>query len=102
MYRAHSTRRAKMTTQTAVQQQQDLRSLSELYLTSCRIEGKSDETVRSYRETLDVFLRAVRHEGLPQAPWPFAAAHVYQFLGHVANSGVWQNKLGGSGHGRDL
>jgi len=36
-----------MTTLAAVEQQQDLGSLIETYLTSCRIEGKSDETVRS-------------------------------------------------------
>ena len=77
-----------MTTLAAVEQQQDLGSLIETYLTSCRIEGKSDETVRSYRETLDIFLQAVRDEGLPQDPQSFTAAHVYQFLGHVANTGV--------------
>jgi site-specific recombinase XerD len=77
-----------MTTLAAVEQQQDLGSLIETYLTSCRIEGKSDETVRSYRETLDIFLQAVRDESLPQNPQSFTAAHVYQFLGHVANTGV--------------
>jgi site-specific recombinase XerD len=77
-----------MTTLAAVEQQQNLTNLIETYLTSCRIEVKSDETVRSYRESLSIFLQAVRDEGLPPGPGSFTAAHVYQFLGHVANTGV--------------
>ncbi|UCH86847.1 MAG: phage integrase N-terminal SAM-like domain-containing protein [Dehalococcoidia bacterium] len=77
-----------MTTVAAVEQRQDLTSLIDLYLTSCRIEGKSPNTIRSYRESLGILLRAVQHEGLPQNPGSFTAAHVYQFLGHVADTGV--------------
>ena len=35
--------------------ERDLVGIIELYLTSCHIEGKSEETVRSYRESLGVF-----------------------------------------------
>lgn len=77
-----------MTTQTAVKQDQDLGSLMGLYLTSCRVEGKSPETVRSYRESLEIFLRAVHQEELPQDPACFTSTHVYQFLDHVASTGV--------------
>ena len=63
-------------------------SLIELYLTSCRIEGKSDETVRSYGECLEISLQAVHDEDLPQHPRSFTAVHVHQSLGHVANTGV--------------
>jgi len=77
-----------MTTLATVEQRQSLSSLIDLYLTSCRIEGKSPETVRSYRESLAIFLHAVGQEGLPQDPASFTTAHVYQFLSHVANTGV--------------
>jgi len=63
-----------MTTLTTVEQHQALENLIELYLTSCRIEGKSDETVRSYRESLETFLQALRDEGLPHDPQSFTAA----------------------------
>ena len=77
-----------MTTLAAAEQHQDMRGLIDHYHTSCRIEGKSTNTIRSYRESLGIFLRAVQHEGLPQNPGSFTAAHVYLFLGHVANMGV--------------
>lgn len=45
-----------------------LPDLIDLYLTSCRIEGKTRDTNRSYRETLKHFMRAVDAEGLPRDP----------------------------------
>ena len=65
-----------------------LSPLLDVYLPSCRIEGKSSETVRSYKETLGVFVRIVADEGLPADPGSFTTAHVYQFLGSVADTGV--------------
>jgi site-specific recombinase XerD len=67
---------------------QDLTEIIELYLISCRIEGKSDETVRSYRESLGVFTSVIKEKMLPEDPASFTAAHVYQFLGCVADTGV--------------
>ena len=63
-------------------------ALVDLYLTSCRIEGKSEETLRSYKESLGGFANAVRAESLPSNPASFTTAHVYQFLGYVADTGV--------------
>ena len=57
--------------------QQDLTGIIELYLTSCRIEGKSAETVRSYRETLGIFTNVIGEKRLPEDPASFTAAHVY-------------------------
>ena len=65
-----------------------LPDLIDLYLTSCRIEGKTRDTIRSYRETLKHFMRAVDAEGLPRDPRAFITAHVYLFLGYVADTGV--------------
>ena len=68
--------------------QLDLTGIIELYLTSCRIEGKSEETIRSYRESLGIFTNVIGQKRLPEDPASFTAAHVYQFLGCVADTGV--------------
>ncbi|MCI0832314.1 MAG: phage integrase N-terminal SAM-like domain-containing protein, partial [Chloroflexi bacterium] len=65
-----------------------LRSLSSLYITSCGIEGKSPETLRSYAETLKLFLQTIERLSLPDEPCLFRPADVYKFLGHVASTGV--------------
>lgn len=66
---------------------ESLQSLSSLYITSCGIEGKSPDTVRSYSETLKIFGQAVEQLGLPD-PGQFQPADVYEFLGHVGSTGV--------------
>ncbi len=67
---------------------ESLQSLSSLYVTSCGIEGKSPETLRSYAETLKLFMRAVERLSLPDDPGLFRPADVYEFLGHVGSTGV--------------
>ena len=67
---------------------ESLPSLSSLYITSCGIEGKSPETLRSYAETLKLFTRSVESLGLPDDPCLFRPANVYEFLGHVGSTGV--------------
>ncbi len=67
---------------------ESLQSLSSLYITSCGIEGKSPETLRSYAETLKHFMRSVDHLGLPNDPVLFRPADVYEFLGHIGGTGV--------------
>jgi len=52
-----------------------LSPLFDIYLTSCRIEGKSSETVRSYKESLGVFVKVVADVGLPADPGLFTTAH---------------------------
>jgi site-specific recombinase XerD len=37
----------------------------QLYLLRCSVEGKSDRTVRAYRETLARFLRALETQNVP-------------------------------------
>ncbi len=44
---------------------ESLQSLSSLYITSCGIEGKSPETLRSYTETLKLLMRTVESLGFP-------------------------------------
>ena len=65
-----------------------LSPLVDVYLTACRIEGKASETIRSYKESLDLFARSVQEHGMPDDPDAFTTAHVYQFLGSVADTGV--------------
>ncbi len=67
---------------------ESLQSLSSLYITSCGIEGKSPDTLRSYAETLKLFMRAVKHLGLPDDLGLFRPADVYEFLGHIGSTGV--------------
>ena len=67
---------------------ESLGSLASLYITSCGIEGKSPETLRSYAETLKLFMRAVEHLGLPDDPGLFRPADGYEFLGHGGSTGV--------------
>ena len=50
---------------------ESLKSLSSLYVTSCGIEGKSPETLRSYAETLKLLMRAVERLGLTDDPGLF-------------------------------
>lgn len=63
----------------------------ELFLTACRLEGKTPDTLRSYRETLALFLRAASEIPLPEDVREYTSAHIYQFLGWVAATGVCAN-----------
>lgn len=65
--------------------QWELTEIIELHLTSCRIEGTSEETVGSYSEYLGVFSNVIEEEKLPEDPGSFATAHVYQFWDTWAN-----------------
>ena len=67
---------------------ESLQSLTSLYITSCGIEGKSPDTVRSYTETLKLFMRTIERLGLPDDPDLFRPADVYEFLGHIGSTGV--------------
>jgi hypothetical protein len=55
-----------MTTLTAVEHQQGLRSLIDLYLLRCQVEGKSPNTITAYRETLTLFQGIAGEEGFPE------------------------------------
>jgi site-specific recombinase XerD len=59
-----------------------------LYLKACEVEGKTERTVQSYRETLRHFSAAVSALGLPDTAEEFRPAHVYLFMGSVRDRGV--------------
>jgi integrase/recombinase XerC/integrase/recombinase XerD len=70
---------------------QALAAQTELFLTACRLEGKTADTLRSYRETLALFLRAAHEIPLPEDVGEYTSANIYQFLGWVAATGVCAN-----------
>lgn len=57
-----------------------LPELIDHYLLRCRIEGKSPQTIRSYRETLERFARILREQGAPSAAAELTAGHIYAYL----------------------
>jgi site-specific recombinase XerD len=77
-----------MTTQTAVEQEQDLGSLIGLYLLRCQVEGKSPNTITAYRETLTLFERIAREEGFPEGVRAITPVHIYAYLGRIGSNGV--------------
>ena len=60
----------------------------EEYLLACEVEGKSPRTTQAYAETLRGFRRIMAAQALPTNVGAFRAAHIYQFLKGVADSGV--------------
>jgi site-specific recombinase XerD len=63
-------------------------SLTELvdrYLLRCRAEGKSDQTVRAYAESLRRFLRALDEDGVLSTAEDVQEEHVYAFLARSAH-----------------
>jgi len=58
-----------------------LSELIQLYLLRCDVEGKSQATIRAYRETLERFARIARKEGFPEEIEEIAAEHLYIYLG---------------------
>jgi integrase/recombinase XerC len=65
-----------------------LSSLIDLYLLRCEVEGKSPFTVVAYRETLCLFQRIGEEEGVPAHVPAITPAHIYAYLGRVAETGV--------------
>jgi len=77
-----------MTTLTAVEHQQGLASLIELYLLRCQVEGRSPNTITAYRETLTLFQGIAREEGFAQEVRAIAPAHIYAYLGRIGSNGA--------------
>jgi site-specific recombinase XerD len=77
-----------MTTQMAVQQHQDIGSLTDLYLLRCQVEGKSPNTITAYRETLTLFERIAREEGFPEEVRAITPTHIYAYLGRIGSNGA--------------
>lgn len=58
-----------------------LPALVDLYLLRCQVEGKSPNTIRAYRETLERFLHVAEDEGFPTDPTRLEPRHLYAYLG---------------------
>jgi hypothetical protein len=77
-----------MTTVAAIEQQQDLASLIELYLLRCQVEGKSPNTITAYRETLTLFERIAGEEEFPEGVRAITPVHIYAYLGRIGSNGA--------------
>jgi site-specific recombinase XerD len=65
-----------------------LEALVDLYLVSCEVEGRSPNTLRAYKETLSLFLRAATELDLPLSAAEIKPDHIYRFLSWVMQRGV--------------
>ena len=65
-----------------------LEELADLYLVSCQVEGRSPNTVRAYRETLELFLRAATELNIPESASEVTSEHIYRYLSWVMQRGV--------------
>jgi integrase/recombinase XerC len=77
-----------MVVATKVKQETDLSTLVKLYLLRCDVEGKSPFTVVAYGETLHLFQRIAEEECIPAHVPAITPAHIYAYLGRVAETGV--------------
>lgn len=57
-----------------------VRTLLDLYLVRCEVEGKSPRTLRAYRASLERFARALEEDGAPAIAADVESAHVYAYL----------------------
>ena len=58
------------------------------YLTAIEVEGKTQNTVLSYRASLEDFRRVGRRLGFPQELEAYSVEHVYRFLGDLEKRGA--------------
>lgn len=65
----------------------DIDSLIATYLTACAVEGKSPNTLSSYRASLADFRRAGQRLGFPPAVGDYDVSHVYQYLNDIRARG---------------
>ena len=62
-----------------------LAELIDLYLLRCKVEGKSPNTVRAYRWTLERFLTTLREQGAPERVDAIERDHIYAYLGRFTH-----------------
>ena len=55
----------------------------EVYLTRCRVEGLSPNTVVVYQETLEQFLRVAKEKGCAHDVRKITPEHIYTYLSWV-------------------
>lgn len=65
-----------------------LEELVDLYFISCQVKHRSHNTVRAYRETMDLFLRAATELRLPTSAGRVRSEHIYRYLSWVMQRGV--------------
>ena len=58
------------------------------YLTAIEVEGKTQNTVLSYRASLEDFRRVGRRLGFPEELATYSVEHVYRFLGDLKERGA--------------
>ncbi len=58
------------------------------YLTAIEVEGKTENTVLSYRASLEDFRRVGRRLGFPEALDDYEVVHVYEFLVDLKERGT--------------
>ena len=58
------------------------------YLTAIDVEGKTQNTVLSYRASLEDFRRVGHRLGFPQELEDYSVEHVYRFLGDLKQRGA--------------
>ena len=58
------------------------------YLTAIEVEGKTQNTVLSYRASLEDFRRVGDRLGLPGELEAYSVEHVYRFLGDLKERGA--------------
>ncbi len=58
------------------------------YLTAIEVEGKTQNTVLSYRASLEDFRRVGRRVGFPDELEAYTVEHVYHFLGDLKERGA--------------
>ena len=58
------------------------------YVTAIEVEGKTQNTVLSYRASLEDFRRVGRRLGFPHALDDYEVVHVYEFLGDLMERGA--------------
>ncbi len=66
-------------------QMNHLTDLVDLYLLRCDVEGKSPNTVRAYRWTLERFVALLGEEGVPDRADAIERDHIYVYLGRFTD-----------------
>ena len=63
----------------------DLKTLIDLYLLRCQVEGKSPNTLKAYAWTLRRFLEVARQEGFAGPVRLITPVHLYSYLGRFSH-----------------
>jgi site-specific recombinase XerD len=66
----------------------DIKSLLNLYLLSCRIEGKSPDTLSVYRQRLQRFINFTASKELPPEVRPYTTNHIRLFILFLMERGL--------------